>query len=383
MGQEKLMVREAFLIMKKLPPYSSVMTPADWKYPQPPLRASGWLEVQKDPVHNIYWEEYGKPDGETVMVFHGGPGGGTNPSMARYFDPDRYRIILFDQRGCGKSIPNAKDTDAIPALADNTTPHLIDDVNRLRDALGIKDRMHVFGGSWGSTLALAYAIDHPDKVRTLILRGIFLCRRKELDYFYQGNAAAYDRDPFDSAKPGAYLYYPEAWKAFVEIIPPGERDDMIRAYSRIFAMNPETEEQRARLLAAASAWTIWEGVTSYLAQDISDLGKYAEPDFAMTFARIENHYYMNGAFLGGSGERNRDNNYLLENADKLRDIPVYIVHGRFDVVSPMFQADELVRALQLAGNTRINLRRTPAGHSMNELMNNQALTAIMDELPRC
>src|SRR5579884_4141561 len=169
--------------------YISSLRDQDWKYPQRDVRQSGWLTVSESPLHRLYWEEYGNPSGEPIVFFHGGPGGGTSPALSRFFNPARYRIILFDQRGCGKSQPSAADNDPGPALADNTTPHLIADVIKVQEALGISGKMHVFGGSWGSTLALAYAIAHPHTVRTLILRGIFLCRRKDLDFFYQGNAA--------------------------------------------------------------------------------------------------------------------------------------------------------------------------------------------------
>jgi len=219
-------------------------------------------------------------------------------------------------------------------------------------------------------------------VQTLILRGIFLCRRKDIDFFYQGNAATFEEAPDDTSIPGSYLNFPEAWPAFVKVIPPQERHDMVAAYARIFAARPQDQAGLERQIAAARAWSVWEGMTSFLAQDLSDTGKFADTKFAKAFARIENHYFMNGAFLGGkSGEANRDNNYLLENIGALKDIPVHIVHGRYDVVCPMFQAEDLARALRNAGNTRIDYRLTPAGHSMTERENCLALTDIMDGLP--
>lgn len=362
--------------------YSSKVTEADWRYPASTAYLSGHLDVQSPAGHKIYWEEHGNPQGEPVLFVHGGPGGGCSPFMARYFDPKRYRIVLFDQRGCGKSTPSAAADDAGPALRDNTTAHLISDMQKLREDRAITGRMHVFGGSWGSTLALAYAIAHPQNVQTLILRGIFLCRRKDIDFFYQGNAAVFEESPGDTRLPGAYMTFPEAWADFVKVIPPRERHDMVAAYDRIFSARPRDAGELAQQVAAARAWSVWEGMTSYLAQDVSDAGRFADPGFAKAFARIENHYFMNGAFLGGgAGEANRDNNYLLENVARLSGIPVHIVHGRFDVVCPMFQADDLVTALRRAGHARVDYRRTPAGHSMTERENCLALTSIMDALP--
>ena len=355
----------------------------DWKYPQPKLVKEGNLSVSEHPPHTIAWQEYGNPKGEPVMFLHGGPGGGCAPFLARFFDPERYRIILLDQRGCGKSRPSAADNNPLPALENNTTGHLIGDMDALRSELGIRGKMHLFGGSWGSTLALAYAIEHPENVESMVLRGIFLCRKQDLDYFYQGNAATYEKNPNDHSVPGAYLMYPEAWKRFVEIIPPEKRGDMIKAYAAIFSHIPANDVEHARLTEAAKAWSVWEGVSSYLSQDLSDLGKFEEPEFAKAFARIENHYFMNGAFLGGkSGEPNRSNNYILEHADRIKDIPIRIVHGRADQVCPLFQAEELVEALKKADAKDMQYTITPAGHSMLELENCLALTRAMDELPR-
>jgi proline iminopeptidase len=354
----------------------SKITDNDWKYPAISPNAEGQLDVSASPPHSLYWAEYGNPAGEPVIFVHGGPGGGTAPDMARFFNPARYRIILFDQRGCGKSIPTAAADDAAPALADNTTQHSIADIIKLRAALGITGKMHILGGSWGSTLALAYAIAHPDTVQTLILRGIFLCRRQDLDFFYQGNAD----DLSSTAKSGAYMFFPKEWKAYVENVPPADRHDMVAAYARIFAESPATPEIRARQLASAIVWSVWEGVTSYL--EAGDTGHFADPAFAKAFARIENHYFMNGAFLGGSGEGNRDNNYIIENVYKIKHIPIYIVHGRYDIPCPLFQAEALVTALRAAGAEQVEYRITPAGHSMMEFENHRALTEFMDGLPR-
>jgi proline iminopeptidase len=261
-----------------------------------------------------------------------------------------------------------------PALRDNTTAHLIHDIEALRKHLGVHGPMHVFGGSWGSTLSLAYAIKHPQNVKTLILRGIFLCRRKDLDYLYQGNARIYDENPLDTSIPGTYLFYPEAWKRFVEAIAPEDRGDMVKAYSEIFENpgHPKLEE-------AATAWSVWEGVTSYLAAD-KDSSSYSDPEFAKTFARIENHYFMHGAFFDGN---NRDNNYLLEQAGVIAKakIPVYIVQGQFDQVCPRFQADDLVAALKRADpDIKLKYVVTIAGHSQYDLETMQALTEMMDSL---
>lgn len=353
----------------------SVAEESDWKYPEPDeLTGQGWLPV--DSGHRIYWHEYGMPNGQPVMFLHGGPGGGTKPRQTRFFNPRRYRIILFDQRGCGKSEPNAGNKDpkvARAAFKNNTTADLIRDIEALRKHLRIKDPMHVFGGSWGSTLALAYAIAHPESVKTLILRGIFLCRRKDLDYFYQGNAAIYRDKPDDTSIPGAYLFYPEPWKKFVEVIDHSDRRDMVQAYSKIFNGPPGE-----RLENAAKAWSVWEGVTSNLVSD-KDLASYEDPAFAKTFAGIENHYFMGGAYLGGSTRR--DNNYLLDNVGKIAHLPIYIVQGRFDQVCPRFQADELVAALKKSNpNVKLEYHVTTAGHSQYEKETMQALTRIMDSL---
>ena len=352
----------------------SVAEESDWKYPEPDqLTGQGWLPVGHG--HRIYWHEYGTPNGQPVIFLHGGPGGGSKPKQARFFNPRRYRIILFDQRGCGKSQPNAGDNDpqkAKAALEHNTTPDLINDIEALRKHLHINEPMHVFGGSWGSTLSLAYAIAHPESVRTLILRGIFLCRRKDLDYLYQGNAASHRDTPDDTSIPGAYQFFPEAWKKFVEVIDHKDRRDMVAAYSKIFKGAPGE-----RLEHAAKAWSLWEGVTSNLVPE-KDMTSYEDPAFAKMFAGIENHYFMNGAFLGGT---DRDNNYLLENVGRIAHLPIYIVHGRYDQVCPRFQADELAAALKKANpSVKLELQITTAGHSQYEKETMQALTKVMDSL---
>ena len=352
--------------------FSSKITESDWKYPQPFMLCSGLLDMSDSPKHSIYWREYGNSLGEPVMVVHGGPGGACQPEYARFFNPERYRIVLFDQRGCGKSRPNAAESRS--ALEANTTADLIEDIQKLRYALGIKDKMHLFGGSWGSTLSLAYAIAHPENVASLCLRGIFLCRKQDLDYFYQGNAA----NLYDHTLAGAYACFPEAWKAYVEVIPPEKRHDMIAAYAGIFAMQPKTAEEYAYQDRAAIAWSVWEGSTCYLSPEKAVIGTFANPEFAKAFAKIENHYFMNGAFLGGKRDRNQ--NFILEHLDRIAHIPIQIVHGRYDQVCPLTQAEELVAGLKAVGATSVTYRITTAGHSMLERETHAVLTEFMDRV---
>lgn len=293
----------------------------------PPIEPyrSGWLDV--DGGHRIYFEECGNPRGMPVAIVHGGPGGGCNPTMRRYHDPARYRIVLFDQRGCGRSTPNA-------SLDDNTTWHLVADMERLRETLGIA-RWQLFGGSWGSTLALAYAETHPDRVTGLILRGIFLLRRSELEWFYQR---------------GCSWIFPEAFAAFEAEIPPDERSDMIAAYHRRLT----SADAKVRL-AAARAWSIWEGTTLSLIQDPDRVRLFGAESYALAFARIECHYFVNGGFFESDGQ-------LLANAWRIADIPGVIVHGRYDVVTPARNAYELKQAWP-----RAELRIVAdAGHAMTE-----------------
>lgn len=285
----------------------------------------GWLEVGGG--HRVYFEECGNPDGQAALVVHGGPGGGSNPTMRRYHDPARYRIILFDQRGCGRSTPNA-------ALDENTTWHLVADMERLRERLAIS-RWQLFGGSWGSTLALAYAQTHPDHVEALILRGIFLLRRRELEWFYQE---------------GCSWIFPEAFSAFEAVIPPEERGDMIRAYHKRL-----TGTDEAARLAAARAWSMWEGTTLSLLQDPERVRLFGAEGYALAFARIECHYFVNGGFF-------ENDEQLLDNAWRLADVPGVIIHGRYDVVTPARNAYDLKQAWP-----RAELRIVPdAGHAMTE-----------------
>lgn len=343
-----------------------------WSYPLAAANRSGLLEVSAD--HKLYWEEYGAPDGEPVMFLHGGPGGACAPVMSRFFDPSRYRVILFDQRGCGKSEPTVASAGPQVALANNTTDHLVSDINALREALGITGKMHVFGGSWGSTLALVYAIRHPQNVASLILRGIFLGTREDLLYMYQGNAAVFEETPFELSEPGSYVTYPDEWKAFVEVIAPAQRGDMMGAYKAIFDMVPKTEAERARQLAAAMAWSVWEGTISNMIPDNADAGKFGEADFALCFAQIEAHFFANQLFLGPD--------YIVRNAAKLVGLPIHIVHGRFDQVCPLPQASRLAATLAELGAPPATFVITNAGHSAMERETAMALTAIMDGLPR-
>jgi proline iminopeptidase len=284
-------------------PSSSLRQP----YPEIEPFDRGFLPVS--PLHTLYYEQSGNPNGKPVVFLHGGPGGGTNAKCRRFFDPAVYRIVLFDQRGCGKSTPHAE-------LADNTTWDLVADIERVREHLRI-DRWQVFGGSWGSTLALAYAQTHPDKVTELVLRGIFMLRRWELEWFYQK---------------GCDALYPDAWEAYLDAIPEVERGDLISAYHRRL-----TSPDAATRVAAARAWSVWEGATSFLWQDASHIESSAEDEFALAFARIECHYFVNGGFF-------EHDDQLLRNVDRIRDIPTVIVQGRYDVVCPLRSAWDLHRA---------------------------------------
>ena len=348
-------------------------------YPNSPCNKSGHLIVQEDPFHRIYWEEYGAADGEPVIFLHGGPGAGCHKSFAHFFNPERYRAILFDQRGCGKSTPSASEDDASPALADNTTAHLIGDMLRLRLELNIHGKMHVFGGSWGSTLALAYAIAHPETVQTLILRGVFLCRRADVDYLFQGNAADFTRDPLAMRVPGAYLDFPAAWERFVTEIPPEHRGDVVGGLAQIFAQPPRNEAERERVLKAASACVAWEASASRLKRDESSQSQ-PNRQYALMAGRISIHYMISGGFLAG-GESGRDNNYILNHLARLREIPAHIVHGRYDRVCHLSQAEALVRGLRAAGNSEVHYFITTAGHSSLEPETASKLCEIMDGLP--
>jgi proline iminopeptidase len=287
--------------------------------------ASGWLPTGGP--HEIYYEECGKPDGKPCVILHGGPGGAINPTMRRFFDPGRWRMALFDQRGCGKSRPNA-------SLEDNTTWSLIEDIERLREHLGV-EKWTVFGGSWGSTLALAYAIKHPERVEALVLRGVFLLTQRELAWFYQD---------------GASMLFPDAWERFCAPIPPEERDDMVTAYHARL-----TSPDRRVQAEAAAAWSQWEGDTIPIRGPEARPAKFNEIDFAIAFARIECHFFANHGFFPEEG-------WILKNVDRIRGIPGWIVQGRFDVVTPMDSAWKLKTAWPEA---RFNVI-WDAGHASTE-----------------
>jgi proline iminopeptidase len=278
-------------------------------------------------LHEIYYEECGNPFGKPVVMVHGGPGGGSNPTMRRYHDPSRHRIILFDQRGCGRSTPNAE-------LRENTTWDLVADMEKLREHLGL-EAWQLCGGSWGSTLSLVYAETHPTRVTELIVRGIFLLRRAELLWFYQE---------------GCSWLFPDAFEAYQAPIPPAERGDMISAYHRRL-----TGADRRGQIEAARAWSVWEGTTLSLLFDADRVAKFGSDDYAIAFARIECHYFMNNGFF-------EHDDQILQRAGALAGIPGVIIHGRYDVVTPLKSAWDLKKAWPGA-----DLRIAPdSGHAMTE-----------------
>ena len=303
-------------------------------YPRIEPYDQGYLAVSD--LHTLHYEQCGNPAGKPVVVVHGGPGGGKKPDDRRFFDPKKYRIVLFDQRGCGMSTPHAE-------LTDNTTWDLVADLETLREHLGIA-KWQVFGGSWGSALGLAYAETHPDRVTELVLRGIFTLRREELLWFYQK---------------GADALFPDLWENYEAEIPAAERGDMIAAYySRLTA---DDEEVR---LSAARAWSTWEGGTLSLFADPGRVADFSDARFALAFARIECHYFVNRGFF-------ESDDWLLANAGRIRKIPGVIVQGRYDVVTPMMTAWALHKAWPEA-----EFRVVPdAGHAGSE-------AGIVDELVR-
>jgi proline iminopeptidase len=293
----------------------------------PPIEPykSGHLDVGDG--HNLYWELSGNPAGKPAVFLHGGPGGGSSPDHRRQFDPERYNILVFDQRGCGKSTPYA-------SLDANTTPHLVADIERLREMAGI-DRWLVFGGSWGSTLSLAYAQAHPERVTELVLRGIFLFDQYEVDWLYKEG--------------GASSVYPDQWDEFVALVPESERGDLVEAYRRRLTSDDPQEQLRA-----AQAWSAWEGSTVTLLPSKATIEHFTSPEIAIAIARIENHYMANGGWLA-EGE-------LLRGADKLRGIPGVIVQGRHDTCTPPRAAWKLKKAWP-----EVDLQIIPdGGHLYNE-----------------
>ncbi len=272
-------------------------------YPEIEPFETGILDVGDG--HSVYWERVGSKGGKPAVFLHGGPGGGLSPKHRRLFDPARYEVILFDQRGCGKSTPHAE-------LESNTTWHLVADMERLREKFGFKKWL-VFGGSWGSTLALAYSQTHPMRVSELVVRGIYTLSRAELDWYYQF---------------GVSEMFPEKWERFLEPIPAGERGNMMTAYRKLL-----TGSDRKKQIEAARAWSLWEGETITLLPEPQMSDQFGEDDFALAFARIENHYFVHGGWL-----RERQ---LLDDAHKLEGIPGVIVHGRYDMPCPARYAWEL------------------------------------------
>ena len=275
-------------------------------YPKIKPYDSGFMDVDE---HHVYYEQCGNPDGKPAVFLHGGPGGGGSEEVRRFFNPDIYRIIVFDQRGCGRSKPHG-------CLENNTTWDLVSDIELLRKKLDI-NKWLVFGGSWGSTLSLAYAQTYPDSVSELVLRGIFLLREEELKWFYQD---------------GSSRIFPEAWQDFVDIIDEDERDDLMGAYHRIF-----NSDDTAKKLAAAIAWTKWEASTISLSYSPTTVDEMSNPEFALAFALIENHYFINKGWF-------KTENQLIENIEIIRSIPSVIVQGRYDAVCPMKTAWELSQA---------------------------------------
>ena len=293
--------------------------------------------------HEVYYEQCGNPYGKPALFVHGGPGGGGDVNARRFFDPAAYRIVVFDQRGSGRSRPHA-------SLEANTTWHLVADMERLRRHLRV-DRWLVFGGSWGSTLALAYAQLHPQAVSELVLRGIFLLRQVELDWFYQF---------------GASMVFPEHWEKYLAPIPPAERHELLRAYHRRLL-----DADPAVRLEAARAWSIWEGATSSLWPNPKREDAFGAPEFALALARIEAHYFVNRGFFA-------DDNQLLDGVDKIRSIPAVIVQGRYDVVCPLASAWELNRRWPEADFRVV----VDAGHSAYEPGITAELVAATDRLSR-
>lgn len=309
-------------------------------YPEIQPYISGYLDL--DSHHKMYWEESGNPLGVPVLVLHGGPGAGSSPSYRRFFDPEFYRIIIFDQRGAGKSLP-------LGELKDNTTPHLIQDIETLRKERGI-ERWYVFGGSWGVTLSLAYAEHHPDPCLGLILRGTFLCRRSEFEWVLWG----------------AKAIFPEAHRRFVSYLSPEFRGDwrsiLTGYYSLLTDPNPTVH------LSAAKEWSGYEGRLSTLLPSDSTVASFEDDRVSLGLARIEAHYFLNDIFL--------PENYLLNNIDKIRHIPGYIIHGRYDIVCPIVSSDDLVRKWPEA-----KYRIIPdAGHSAGEPGIEKELVKVMEEI---
>ena len=307
----------------------------------PPITPYHKFKLSVNSLHNIYVEESGNPKGKPVIFLHGGPGGGTEPIYRQYFNPDKWRIILFDQRGCGRSTPHAE-------LKENTTWDLIKDIEKIRKKLKI-DNWVVFGGSWGSTLGLTYAITYPQVCSALVLRGIFLLRKKEIKWFYQE---------------GCSYIFPDAWEKYLSPIPLLERDDMVKAYYK--RLTSDIKEIR---LEAAKSWATWEASTSRLIQTQKALHSFDNDKVAEAFSRIECHYFINGGFFA-------QDNWILDNVTKICNIPMYIVQGRYDVVCPFDSAWNLYKKVPEAHFYII----PDAGHSMLEQGIQKKLIEITDTI---
>ncbi len=302
----------------------------------PPIDPFNSFKLAVSDLHTIRVEEVGNPRGKPVVFVHGGPGGGIDEKQRRFFDPKVWRIILFDQRGCGQSTPFGE-------LRENTTFDLVADMEKIRRHLGI-EAWHVFGGSWGSTLALSYAISHPELTKSLVLRGIFLVRKQEIDWFYQH---------------GASMYYPEEWEQFLAPIPENERHDLVKAYhARLNSSDPKV------ITEAAVAWSAWEGATSKLKKNEAMVSDFSDDHFAYAFARIENHYFTNRAFFS-------EDNWILNNVDKIKNIPGIIVQGRYDMPCPPVSAYQLHKKWP---NSKLIIVEE-AGHSAGEPGITSALVA--------
>ena len=314
-----------------------IKDPVTWLYP--PIEPYRTGRLKASDLHELYFEESGNPGGKPAVFLHGGPGGGTVGTQRRFWDPERYRIVLFDQRGCGRSTPHA-------CLEANTTWDLVADTEALRAHLGIA-RWQVFGGSWGATLALAYAEAHPEAVTELVLRGIFMLRKQEIDWFYQRGTSA---------------LFPDAWEGFLAPIPEAERGDLLAAYHRRL-----TGPDPAVRLAAARAWSLWEGSTSKLLPDPGFASQHEEEAFALAFAAIECHYFANRGWFSPEDQ-------LLREAGRIRSIPGVIVQGRYDVVCPM----ETAWALHQAWPEADFIISPDSGHSAYEPSNSRALVAATD-----
>jgi proline iminopeptidase len=307
----------------------------------PPIEPYDQRMLDVGDGHRVYVEQCGNPQGKPVIVLHGGPGGGCSPTMRRFFDPAIYRVVLFDQRGCGRSRPHA-------VVEANTTWHLVADIELLRITLGIGDWL-VFGGSWGATLALVYAITHPARVRALVLRGVFLATQSEIDWFYGGGAAR---------------FWPDLWQKFAGLIPENERGDMVSAYHRRLFSGDLGEEARH-----ARAWTSWENALASI--ESGGASGESPSEYARAFARLENHYFMHGAFLEKDG-------WILDNLGPIADVPGVIVQGRYDMICPPVSAARLH-----AGWPRSELRLVDrAGHALSESGITEELVRSTDSFAR-